>query len=391
MIPRFSINLNIFELIKTYFLKYNVNDFEKKFASIFKLKNPISFSYGRSAIFCFLKGMNIKGKNVIMPSYTCSVVAHAVVKSGNLPFFVDVAKDTFNFNVNKLKEVINEKTGCIILTNTFGIAQDAKKMTKIIKNMEKKFKSKIYLIQDCCHSFDAKFNNDNITNYGDMVLFSFNISKTITSIFGSIATFKNIKNYNKIKNFRDKYFRKKNHWEIFKRHIYIILASIFMSKNLYFFTYFLQKKTKLLNSLTDRYHKDEKIIFPADYNTLLCNIEAKIGIFQLSKYKTIKQNKIKYSKYYTNILKNFSSIKIPKFSLGTTYSHFPVIVKNKKKIIKSFEKIGYELGEVIEYSIPNLKCYKSKKKFPNSDFLSQHVINIPNYIKIPRKHLELLK
>ncbi len=391
MIPRFSINLSIFELFKILFYTNTVNDFEKKFASFFKLKNPISFSYGRSAIFCFLKSMGIKNKNIIMPSYTCSVVAHAVTKSGNRPLFVDVEKDTFNFDVKKLNKIITQETGCIILTNTFGIAQDVKKTIKIIKKKEKKFKSKIYLIQDCCHSFDAKFKNEKIINYGDMVLFSFNISKTITSIFGSIATFKNIEIYKKIKNYRNKNFRKKNIIEICKRYLYIFLASIFMDKNLYFLTYFLQNKTKLLNSLTDKYHMEEKVTFPPDYDTRLCNLEAKVGLFQLSKYKTIRKQKIENSKYYTNVLKNFVSIKIPKFNYDSTYSHYPVVVKNKKKILKSFEKIGFELGEVIQYSIPNFKCYKSKQKYPNANFLSRHVINIPNHIKIPRKYLELLR
>lgn len=390
MIPRFTINLTLYELFKILISKGNVKNFEKKFLSTFKLKFPISFSYGRSAIYCFLKALNIKNKNVIMPAYTCSVIAHAIVIGGNKPLFIDVDKDTFNFNLKEFSKKINKNTACVILTNTFGVAQDVIKIQKIIRTKEKIFKNKIYLIQDCCHSFDAKFKNKKITEYGDMILFSFNISKTITSIFGSIATFNDKNLFKIVKAYRDKNFKKKTLGKIFLRFLYIFFAVIFFNKNLYFFTHFLQNKTKILKKFTDNYHLDEKISFPKDYNTLLTNLEAKVGLFQLSKYFLIKKTKIYISKYYSKILSKKKNIKIIKFNKDHTYSHFPIIVKNKYKTIKQFSKYGYELGEVIQYSIPNLKTYRSKRKYHNSDFLSKHTINLPNHIKVEKKYLDLI-
>ena len=390
MIPRFSINLNIIELFKVIFRNETVEKFEKNFSSYFKLKYPISFSYGRSAIYCFLKSMKIVNKDIIMPSYTCSVIAHAIKKSGNNPKFLDVNKKNFNFNNKDLAKNIDKKTACIILTNTFGIAQDVIEVKKIIKKNEKKYKTKIFLIQDCCHSFDAKFKNKTIIDQGDMVLFSFNISKTITSIFGSIATFEDKEIFQNVKNYRDKNFRKKKISEVISRFIYIFLATIFFNRKFYFFTHYLQKKTRILKNLTDNYHLDNKVLLPPDYNTMLCDLEAKVGNYQLNKYKSIRKIKLNNSKYYSNILKKNKQVKIVKFNSGNTYSHFPVLVKNKKKVIDEFEKFGYEIGEVIQYSIPNLKPYKTNKKFLNSDYLSNHMINLPNEVRIPKKFLKIL-
>jgi dTDP-4-amino-4,6-dideoxygalactose transaminase len=390
MRPRFLINLSFYELLKTIFSQENVSTFEKKFSNYFKLKFPLSFSYGRSAIFCFFKALNIKNKDIIMPSYTCSVVAHAIVKSGNKPVFLDVNLNNFNFNNEDLHKKINKKTACIILTNTFGFAQNAKEVIEIIKFYEKKFKTKIYLIQDCCHSFDAKFKNEVITKYGDMILFSFNISKTITSIFGAIATFNDKKIFDRVKYYRNKKFVKKSFFAIFKRFVYIFLAVIFFNKFFYFIVYFLQKKTKLLLNLTDEHHLDQKISFPKDYKTLMSDLEAKVGLSQLAKYKKIRRNKIKNSKFYSEVLEKNINIKLPKFSPNNTYSHFPVIVKNKNKTLNKFKNFGIELGEVIQYSIPELKPYKSNKKFLNSNFLSKHVVNIPNEYKIKKEYLKLL-
>lgn len=388
MKPRFLIHLNIFELIKIFCSNGSVKLFEKKFSRYFKLKFPLSFSYGRSAIFCFFKAMGIEKKEIIMPAYTCSVVAHAVTKSGNKPKFLDVNFDTFNFNNKDLYKSINKNTSAIILTNTFGVAQNVQEIKKIIKIYEKKFGIKIYIIQDCCHSFDAKYKNEKITKYGDMILFSFNISKTITSIFGAITSFNDKKIYQKVKKYRDKNFSKKNFFAKLKRFIYIVLATVFFNQKLYFITFFLQKKTKVLKSLTDEHHLDEKISFPNDYNTLMCDLEAKVGLNQLSKYNQIKSQKIEISKSYSKMLKKNKKIKILKFNPNNTYSHYPVIVKNKSKVFKIFEKEGIEIGEIIQYSIPDLKPYKKIKKYKNSSFLSKHVINLPNEYKVPEKVLE---
>lgn len=388
MKPRFLIHLNIFELIKIFCSNGSVKLFERKFSKYFKLKFPLSFSYGRSAIFCFFKAMGIKEKEIIMPAYTCSVVAHAITKSGNKPKFLDVSLNTFNFNNQDLFKKINKNTAAIILTNTFGVAQNVKEIKKIVKIYEKKFGTKIYIIQDCCHSFDAKYENEKITKYGDMILFSFNISKTITSIFGGITNFNDKKIYQKVKDYRDKNFFKKNTFAKLKRLIYIFLATIFFNQKLYFITYFLQKKTKVLKRLTDDHHLDEKISFPNDYNTLLCDLEAKVGLNQLSKYNQIKCQKVEISKFYSNVLEKNKKIKILRFNANNTYSHFPVIVKNKLKVMKIFEKEGIEIGEVIQYSIPNLKPYKNLTKCKNSSFLSKHVINLPNEYKLSKKILQ---
>ena len=80
----------------------------------------------------------------------------------------------------------------------------------------------------------------------------------------------------------------------------------------------------------------------------------------------------------------------PKYNYNNTYSHFPVIVKDKKKIIKRFKQFNIEAGEVIQYSIPHLAGYKKKinKSYKNSKFLSKNIINIPNYTLIDLKILK---
>ncbi len=383
-IPRFKPNLDLIEIIKPLFLRKKPQNFEKEFSKKFKFKYSLTFPYGRSALWAFFKSMNLKNKEVLLPAYTCSVVAHAIKISGNIPVFLDVDLETFNFDTKMLEKYINKKTGAVILTNTFGISQNAKKATQIIKKKESKYKNKIFLIQDCCHSFDSSYNNEKITKYGDFVLFSFNISKTITTIFGGIACFKDPKIYNKVLKFRDENFENKNLFDKIYLYLYLILVFIFFSKFFYQITFFLIKNINIFKSLIIKYHLDDKIHFPKDFKKKFGNLEASVGITQLKKYDKIIKNKKDISKVYYNYLKKFKNLIIPKFDKNNTYSHFPVIVKNKKQIIQKFNRFNIEAGEVIQYSIPHLDSYKKKikKKHHNSKFLSKSTINIPNYTLI---------
>ena len=106
---------------------------KKNFQKNSILNTSLAFPYGRSALWAFFKSMNLKNKEIILPAYTCSVVAHAIKISGNIPVFIDVDLETLNFDTSMLEKYINKKTAAVILTNNFGISQNAKKATQIIK------------------------------------------------------------------------------------------------------------------------------------------------------------------------------------------------------------------------------------------------------------------
>ena len=91
MIPRFRPSLGIKEFLKIFSLNIGaVRKFEKKFAKKFNAVDAIAFPYGRSAQWAFFNAIGIKNAQIIMPAYTCSVVAHSISLSGNTPRFVDI-------------------------------------------------------------------------------------------------------------------------------------------------------------------------------------------------------------------------------------------------------------------------------------------------------------
>ena len=203
MIPRFKPSLNWREILTLF--RFNigaVEKFEQDFAKKFKAIDAVAFPYGRSAQWAFLKALSIANAEVIMPAYTCSVVAHAITLSGNKPRFIDIDLQDYNMNLDLAEAAINERTRVIIATHTFGYPQDLERLESMVEKAEKKFGHKIWLMQDCCHAFGAEWKGRMIGTSGDVAVYAFNISKLMTSIFGGMLTFQNKDLAQKIRNWR---------------------------------------------------------------------------------------------------------------------------------------------------------------------------------------------
>ena len=185
MIPRFKPYLGKEELLAAITPdKSAVEKFETEFARTFEAKYALAFPYGRSALWALFKAMDIHDAEIIMPAYTCVVVAHAIVLSGNTPRFVDITLHDYNMDLNQVAEAICGKTQAIIATHLFGYPLDIDQLGEIVREAEHRFGHKIWVIQDCAHSFGAQWKGKQVCGAGDAALFGLNISKMITSIFG---------------------------------------------------------------------------------------------------------------------------------------------------------------------------------------------------------------
>jgi perosamine synthetase len=383
MIARFKISLDLSDLIETLKITKNATKkFEEYFAMSFEFKHVFSYSYGRSALRFLMESTGIKNSEVVLSAYTCSVVAHAVVLSGNKPVFADIELQEYNPSSEVIYKAITSNTRFVILSHTFGYPQNSKEIQREIKKYEKIYNHRIWLINDCAHSFDAKNEGNRVMEYGDAAIFGLNISKSITTVFGGIAATNNdllasmIKQYNETLKSKSGIKR-----EIYQR-LYIILAYIAFKRVPYGITQFLIRKTSLLSKLTDSYHLDDRIHFPKDYAKPLTAIAGQVGLRQIAKYSNFTNKRIANSKIYDFGIRDSRLIKKPQQITGATYSHYPVQVFNKSIVMNEMLKRGVECGEVIQYSIPNLESYfkYAKSDTPNSTLASTTVINLPiNY------------
>ncbi len=71
-----------------------VKMFEKKFSDFFGSKYSIAVNSGGTGLELALEALNIKGKEVLMPTQTFIATPNSVVRAGGKPIFCDIDRNT---------------------------------------------------------------------------------------------------------------------------------------------------------------------------------------------------------------------------------------------------------------------------------------------------------
>ena len=163
-----------------------VIEFEKEFSKYIGSKYSIMINSGSSAnllmiaALFFTKENPLKaGDEVIVPAVSWSTTYYPLHQYGLKLKFVDIDKDTLNFDLKKLSEAISENTKLIFVVNILGNPNNFEEINKITKNRE------IKIIEDNCESLGAKFNNKFTGTFGIMGSYSSYFSHHISTMEGA--------------------------------------------------------------------------------------------------------------------------------------------------------------------------------------------------------------
>ena len=115
------------------------------------------------------------GDEVIVPAMTFIATANVVELVGAKPIFIDCDPETLLVTPELIREAITERTKAIIPVHMYGQMCDIKAIKQIIPSGQK-----IAIIEDCAHSFEAKFYGERPGKYSDAAIFSFYATKNIT-------------------------------------------------------------------------------------------------------------------------------------------------------------------------------------------------------------------
>jgi dTDP-4-amino-4,6-dideoxygalactose transaminase len=105
-----------------------------------------------------------------------------------MPTFVDVKKDSFLIDEQKIFEAITPKTKAIMTVDIAGVPVDYDAIRKVLKA---KNREDITLISDSAHSFGATYKGQKVGGQMDFHVFSFHAIKNLTTAEGGAITYNN--------------------------------------------------------------------------------------------------------------------------------------------------------------------------------------------------------
>jgi len=159
-----------------------VAEFERALAKVAGQGEGVAVSSGTAALYLALAALGVgSGDEVIVPSYVCAALWHAVRQTGARPVLVDIDPATFNAAPPAVHRAVTARTKAIIVPHMFGLPADITAL-KV---------SGIPLIEDCAQTLGATVNGRPVGSLGDMTICSFYATKLLATGEGGMVLGRN--------------------------------------------------------------------------------------------------------------------------------------------------------------------------------------------------------
>ncbi|MGO4307829.1 DegT/DnrJ/EryC1/StrS family aminotransferase [Cupriavidus sp. RAF12] len=153
--------------------------FEAALSELFGGRPVRTFANGSATMEIALRIADIgPGDEVITTSITWVATANVVLTVGARPVFVDIDPRTRNIDLDAVEAAITPRTRAIMPVYLSGLPVDMDRLYAIAR------RHNLRIIEDAAQAIDSRWRGQRIGAFGDLVSFSFQANKNITSVEG---------------------------------------------------------------------------------------------------------------------------------------------------------------------------------------------------------------
>ena len=328
-------------------------EFEGKIADEFGKKYGVMLNSGSSALFLAMEVLDLpKGSEVITPALTFATTVGCIVKNDLVPAFVDVERDTYCIDANKVEEMITENTSAMCIPNLMGNIADWDKLSEIARKYDLK------ILEDSADIIGSKYKGKKIGFSSDITISSFYGMHVINCAGnGGIACTSNEKYAEKMK----------------------LLRSWGRSSSLFVDSENIENR---FNTEVDGIQYDAKFVFEhIGYNMEGAELGAAFGLVQHKNLPSILQKRKDVAKAQMDFFSKYDKwLEMPRQNsdADTIWFAFPMIVKEDAPFTRRDAQIFLEqrniqtrvvfTGNITRQpGFKNIEMKKSSDGYPNAD------------------------
>lgn len=356
-------------------------EFENKISEYIGTSKTVCLNSATAALELTLRVLGIgPGDEVITSAYTYTASASVIEHVGAKIVLVDVAKDSFEMDYEKLEEAINEKTKAIIPVDIGGRMCDYEKILSIVESKRSIFKAnneiqrlynRVIVVADGAHSFGAKriINGIEIKSgkTADFTAFSFHAVKNLTTGEGGAVTWRDVNGLD------NEYIYKQ------------------------FMLYSLHGQTKDAFSKNQLGAWEYDIVYPA-YKCNMTDIMAAIGLKQLERYDSLLQRRKEIIEKYNKSLLSSNITSLTHYDENNISSGHLYLMRISGIDVEKRNEIIIRLAERgittnVHYKpLPMMTAYKNLgfniEDYPNAYNQYRNEISLPLHTLLTDEEIE---
>ena len=360
-----------------------ISAFEQKFSEYVGCKDVLLTYSGRTALYLLLKAYGLKrGDEVIMPAYGCETVARLIMDMGYRLIFADVDMSTYNMSVADLSERISDNTRAIVAIHMFGNPCDMSGIMEVAGDYN------AITIEDSAQTIGAEYHGKKTGTIGDCGFFSFGTAKPMTTMNGGIVVSEDEEIIKKVRKIAEGFGSSDSQRlkVLAKLTAYSFIKNPLLYALIYNFT--------LNRRVARRCMLEKESINPGDFRYAYTDMQAAVGMVQLSKLDKMNDYRIANANYLMKRLNDIKTIHIPEVSDNTKpiFLRLPIWieeggVKVRDELIQQMQKSGIDTPVAYPNVLPRF-FNLSMEPYPNAEELVDKTITLPVHPLVKEADLE---
>lgn len=349
-------------------------EFESALAEWVGARHAIAFAYARSGLVAALGALGLSGAEVILPAYTCDVVAEAVVVCGNRPVFVDIDLEDYNMDLGAMKGALGPRTRAIVATHIYGYPIDIAGIRALAGD------ERVLIVEDAAMRGPIHLARD-AAGRGDITIFSFNLGKHLYALGGGVVVTDREDLYEKIRGYRDREMGDLP-WQMEAERLGRLLTAYLMLNESLFGGWARISRTRVARKL-QRTLRLTSGAMPRDYAAAFSGFQARVGLTQLRKLDSILARGRAVADLYDRLLRDLPGIKLPPAKGDAVCAPYTVRVERRGELgfRRRMVAQGIAVGVAFDYVLPHKEAYRqyASGPYPRAEQAAREVANLPSY------------
>jgi len=305
-----------------------VREFEEAVAAYLGRRGGVATNSGTSALHLALLALGLSnGDEVLVPSYTCVALLHAVRYVGATPRVVDIEPEGYNLCAHESRRRLTRRVKAVIIPHMFGMAADLAALASL----------GIPLIEDCAQALGGTYHGQRIGSIGAITICSFYATKMMTTGEGGML---------------------------------------------------LSDSDVILRRARDLRDYDERTTLETRFNYKMTDMQAALGLSQLHRLPEFLERRQALASRYTTALRNLP-ISLPAVKSDRTHAFYRYVigVNGAPRLARQLSRRGIQCKAPVFHP---LHGYLKQAGFPHTEAAMRTALSIPFYPSLGEEEVDTL-